>query len=526
MPTDTTLFAHIAPRLTDRIEDVAVDALGYILSNSAAARSALAEVVKDGGVRVGSIDRVETWEIGDEGEIPDLVCFDENGVKQVLIEAKFWADLTKNQPNQYLKQLLEDRNGKSGALLFVAPRARLETLWPELCRRAEEKFEVTVMSKSGPVRSATIGNYNHHMQLTSWATLLERMASKANDAESDIGQLRGLTDRMDGDAYLPFGSADLASESAQQMLDVAQLVDDATDHTKRMGWVDTEGLKAVAWETGYGRFIRIGGVETWFGINFSGWARHSDTPLWLSYWEGYHEQLVQTGLATRKFEINDRYCFPIPLLSADHYSAALNSVVSGLESIAKAFGCAGTAPDLVNSDSLRSWRLKNLGPEFAERMLGVRRLVDDAANRATSQAKEDNKKWANIDGLRLIIQARRTGYGRFIRIGGVKTWFGIHFGGWARHSNTPLWLTLDYPEHQKLSDASVVTHKIDGKYCIPIKLPATLERVELPDSLNTSPTDAKSHQNQKDYDAVLDSVVDSLKNIAEQLTVSGSRQSA
>ncbi|MDE0197236.1 MAG: hypothetical protein OXK78_03520 [Caldilineaceae bacterium] len=516
MPIDTTLFAHIAPRLTDRIEDVAVEALGYILSSSAAARSALAEVLSDGSIEVGSIDRVETWEIGDEGEIPDLVCFNENGVKHLLIEAKFWAPLTKNQPNKYLKQLLEDRNGKSGALLFVAPRARLETLWPELCRRVEKRFELTVISKSGPVRSAKVGNYNHYMQLTSWATLLERMASKANDAESDIGQLRGLTDRMDGDAFLPFGSDDLVSESAQQMLDVAQLVDDATNHTKGMGWVDTEGLKAVAWETGYGRFIRIGSVETWFGINFRGWARHSNTPLWLSYWKGYHEQLEQAGLATRKFEFDDRYCIPIPLLSAEHYNAALNSVVSELESIAKAFGYTGPVPDPIESDSLRPWRLKNLGPEFAERMLGMRRLVNDAANRATNQAKEDNKKWANIDGLKLIIQARRTGYGRFIRIGGIKMWFGIHLGGWARHSNTPLWLTLDYPDQQKL-DASVVTYKIDGKYCIPIGLPATLDCDELLDSLNTSPTDVRSSEIHNDYDAVLDSVVASLKSIANQL---------
>ena len=61
-------------------------------------------------------------------------------------------------------------------------------------------------------------------------------------------------------------------------------------------------------------------------------------------------------------------------------------------------------------------------------------------------------------------------------------WFGIHFGGWARHSNTPLWLTLDYPEQQKLSDVSAVPYKIDGKYCIPIELPATFDCDELLDS--------------------------------------------
>ena len=53
MSTNTTLFAHIAPWLTDRIEDVAVEALGYILSNSEAARRALAE----------TLTRKERWKL-------------------------------------------------------------------------------------------------------------------------------------------------------------------------------------------------------------------------------------------------------------------------------------------------------------------------------------------------------------------------------------------------------------------------------------------------------------------------------
>ena len=503
MSNNTTLIAHIIPWLTDRIEDAAVEALGYILSNSPAARRALAETLKIGDIEFGPIDRVETWETGSEGEIPDLVCFDENGEKQVLIEAKFWADLTKNQPNQYLKQLLEDRKDGPAALLFVAPRARLELLWPELNKLAKKKFEVNIISESGPVRSATIKNNSHHLQLTSWATLLERMGKAACSvddtvAAADIRQLRGLTDRMDGDTFLPFGSEDLVSESAQQMLDVAQLVDDATSHAKKVGWVDTDGLSATSWETGYGRYIRIGGVVTWFGLHFGVWAKHNDTPLWLSFWEGYREQLKQANLLDEMTWIDTRACLPIMLPDSKNYYQVLNSVVNSLGDLAKRFDSSNSeTSDRIDSDSYREWRQQKEGPEFAERMLGVRRLVDDAANRATNQAKEDNENWANIDGLRLIIQARRTGYGRFIRIGGVKAWFGLHFEGWARHRDTPLWLTFEYNERPEQAKMNEKVFEIGGKYCLPIDVPA----------------DAESEK-------ALDSVVKRLKEIADQLTAS------
>ena len=404
MSYGTTLFAHIAPRLTNRIEDVAVEALGYILSNSPAARRALAETLKIGDIEFGPIDRVETWETGSEGEIPDLVCFDDKGEKQVLIEAKFWADLTKNQPNQYLKQLLEDRQDGPAALLFVTPKARLELLWPELSRLAKKEFEVNIISESGPVRSSTIDSDSLHLQLTSWATLLERMGKAACSvddtvAAADIRQLRGLTDRMDGDTFLPFGSEDLTSESAQQMLDVAQLVDDATNHARKVGWVDTDGLSATSWETGYGRYIRIGGVATWFGLHLSVWARHSDTPLWLSFWEGYREQLKQAKLLDEMTWIDTRACLPIMLPDSKNYYQVLNSVVNRLGELAQRFDSSvPNASDHIDSDFFREWRQQKRGPEFAKRMLGVRRLVDGAANRATSQAEIDKTRWANTDG--------------------------------------------------------------------------------------------------------------------------------
>ncbi len=500
MPTDTTLFAHIAPWLTDRIEDVAVEALGYILSNSAEARQALADTLKEGNSEVGPIDRVETWETGSEGEIPDLVCFDDKGEKQVLIEAKFWADLTKNQPNQYLRQLLQDRQDGPAALLFVAPRARLDLLWPELCERAKERFGLTSISNSGPVRSATIEIDSHHLQLTSWATLLESMGTAAcavddNVATADIRQLRGLTDRMDGDAYLPLHPEDLRSESAMYMLEVAQLVDDATNHARQNSWINTEGVKATPQRRGYGRFVYIGGVGTWFGIHTEGWARKRDTPLWLSFHKNNYDHLKRAKLDGDCIEIEGRHCIPIHMPDAENYRQVLNSVVGRLGELAKQFDSSvPRASQRVDSDFYRKWHQMKSGPKFAGRMLGVAQLVDGAARRASSRAEQDGSRWANTDGLKKIINPRREGYGRFIRIGGVKAWLGIHYEAWARHCDTPLWLVFAHPEKQRLSNWTASVHEVDWKLCIPIDVPATAE-----------------------HDEVLDSVVASLKEIADQL---------
>lgn len=504
MSTRSTLFAHITlTKLGSQREDTAVEALGYILSNSAEARKALADTLKEGGIEVGPIDRVETWETGSEGEIPDLVGFDDKGEKQVLIEAKFWADLTPNQPNQYLKQLLEDRQDGPAALLFVAPKARLDLLWPELCELAEKKFELTVISKSGPVRSATIKNDSHHLQLTSWSTLLENMGTAAcgvddREVAADVRQLRGLTDRMDGDAYLPLRPEDLRSASAMYMLEVAHLIDDATHHARQNFWINTEGVKATPQRRGYGRFVSIGGVVTWFGIHTEGWAQYSDTPLWLSFHETNREHLERAKLYKDCTEIEGRLCIPIAIPNTANYNQALNSVINKLGEFAKQFDSSVPRTSYrIDSDFNRKWHQMKLEPEFAKRMLGVARLVDVAARRAASLEEEDGSRWASVEGLKKIINPRREGYGRFIRIGDLKAWLGIHFVAWARHFDTPLWLVFDHHEKQRLANVAASVHEVDWKHCIPIEVPATAE-----------------------HDDVLDSVVAGLKEIADQLLAS------
>ena len=201
MSTDTPLPGHSAPRLTDQTEDAAVEALGHILSQSEAARSALESTLREGGTAVGSIAGVDSQDIGGEGERPGLAGHDDEGAVRVLIKAMCWTALTRNQPNGYFKRLPLDR---PAALLFVAPAARLGTLWPELCRRADEQFTIIGATTPGDLRAATVSGGERRLMLTSWAALLdlmERVASGAGDREAEAGirRLRGVIDGMDED---------------------------------------------------------------------------------------------------------------------------------------------------------------------------------------------------------------------------------------------------------------------------------------------------------------------------------------
>lgn len=184
-----------------------------------------------GGANVGSIDRVQTQVTSEEGGRPDLVAFGDKGAIQVLIEAKFWAGLTPNQPNRYLEQL---PSGRPAALLFIAPAKRLRMLWPKLNQRAKVEFELAAESVSNNVNSVIAGDEKHRLLLTSWATLLEQMRTKARSAgdiaaEADIQQLRGLADRMDADAFLPWRPVDLGPEFARRVMGLITLIDDVVN---------------------------------------------------------------------------------------------------------------------------------------------------------------------------------------------------------------------------------------------------------------------------------------------------------
>ena len=193
MADNDTMLGYLAPWLSERIEDIAVEALGYILKRYDTARAALDSSVASGVKDVNPVCEVETQVIFDDWSRVDLVGIDKSCTKHVLIEAKFWAELTHRQPNDYLNNL--PTSGPS-VLLFLAPKERIDILWHDLRSRAA-LAHITLSDVSGESKCTRVNDTERHLMLISWESLLDSMATSASDpnAVADIRQLRGLADQ-------------------------------------------------------------------------------------------------------------------------------------------------------------------------------------------------------------------------------------------------------------------------------------------------------------------------------------------
>lgn len=344
---DDSLLAHLAWMLSSRHEDVAVEALGYILK-SASARRVLEYLVKDGGTNTGEIVSVRTQVGGEDGTRPDLVGFDGYGNECLIIEAKFWAGLTGNQPIAYLKRLPSEK-----ALLFVAPVSRIETLWAELRRQLVEQDGsihtlVNTGFKSGRIDGEEFGGT--YLMLIGWPDLLNSLENAGDsDMIEEIDQLKGFVNRIEESGFPPIGPEELAPGLPRRLNGLRQLVNDATTRSVDKGYADIAGLRITPRYRGYGRYIRVAGSGTWFGIDSRRWARgdYPDTPLWLIFEQWTERNAIpidRTREALRPLMHKDpRQCFdessavvvPILLPTEVEKDMVLTAVVETIRSVAE-----------------------------------------------------------------------------------------------------------------------------------------------------------------------------------------------
>ena len=277
---NNTVLAHLSGGFSSGSENAATEALAFVLNGSASAREALDDLVRSGVKDVNPIVKVRTQVDLGGGVMPDLVGEDADGERQrVIVEVKFWADLTPNQPVAYLKRLPEDG---ASALLFLVPDERVRILWPVLRRRATDEADKSRLGKLLEVdaerRCLRVDGTQRHLMVVGWMGLLDVVAARARDAgehgiESDVRQLRGLAAQVI-EPPEPNGDGGLRS-----------IIDSVADQGVQDDLLNTKGLNRQRRKGRYGRYVRFvdSGVTPWFGINDELYKSGGETRLWLRF---------------------------------------------------------------------------------------------------------------------------------------------------------------------------------------------------------------------------------------------------
>jgi hypothetical protein len=358
-----SLFGHLAFGFSSSPENLATEALCYILNRSNEANKAFVRFVSQANNALPSSLKFET-QLQVSGNLsnmlaedkdstssgnfrPDIVGKDTTGKNIVIGEIKFWAALTSNQPVKYLKGFPD-----SSVLVFIAPTKRLTLLLDELKRRCKavglepqkkEDFD-------DEFKTLTFANYPI-LALTSWRKVINSILHAVEtdgdtNTLSDIMQLQGLCDRMDETAFLPIQSEELTSDIGKRILQYCDLVDEVTERLVNSGVAVIKGLQKTSWGGATGRYMFIHGHGCLLHFNSQLWRDFGGTPIWFQIqksgtgksWSFASEaktKLIKLELEepSRLLHIEDRLYVPISILTGVEKSDIIKSMLSRLQEV-------------------------------------------------------------------------------------------------------------------------------------------------------------------------------------------------
>ncbi len=364
--TDDRILGHLAQRFAVSEENLATEALTWLLRRSAAARAALAGFASAADVDVPG-ELTFTGQVGspDTGR-PDVVGTDASSRERFLIEAKFAAALTDQQPGGYLTRLPPDVDG---ILLIVAPTVRLSTLWVELLRAVPELAATAPSPSAVPASGLLSAKVGPHatLALVSWRRLVSRVLDALHAAgESllarDAEQLLALTEAMDRRAFTPLRPGDLDTRTARQIAQMDVIIDETRRRIAAHSTVAEPHGRASHGRIFYGWYIRSRTTHKaiWYGFWPGGWAGKGISPLWVQVtvsasWNrqrllqalsGLHE----TGQAGLFEHGTDSFAIPLTIPPFAGEDEVVDSLRSQLESVISRLDSVIPAGEQVASD--------------------------------------------------------------------------------------------------------------------------------------------------------------------------------
>lgn len=263
------LLAHLTRHFARGSENVASDALVYLLNTYDAARTAMLDHVRSVEPALPEIVRYRAQHPEPSGGFVDIAGQSREGFP-LFIEVKFDAGLTARQPSAYL-DALRKVDGPS-MLLFVVPHRRVGALWGRLERECASRGTVRGRGVLQICRTT--------LTITSWGSVLDALTSTEDgQLANEVAQLRGLVHEEDRNMFTPLDRETL-SAGAPAVNDLAYVIDEVlrTVEERHLG-------RASRWfaEPGsYGRYLDVDGRKLSLYINFARWGAQAPTPLWLA----------------------------------------------------------------------------------------------------------------------------------------------------------------------------------------------------------------------------------------------------
>lgn len=310
--TGPGLLADLAIMMAQSPEDVATRGLELLLARSRAASAAMNRLLAEwrGNSDSAAVSHWASQVVATDRSRTDLEGFSADGATVAILENKFWAGLTDNQPAGYLQRL----KTPGAVLAFVVPDSRVRILTHEIALRLSAHYKVepqphqvgdsVVLTSSGKPAVAVVG----------WSTVLRTLATAMEgaaeyDNHADMRQLQSLATRMDVDGFRPFRQSDLTSDVPRLILRLCGLVDGAIESLLTLPYANKKGLKATAGSGWYGHYLRIHGYGCQLIVTAPRWAAHGISPLWLRVSNSGWRLPTALGGALRSAVMNERWLF-------------------------------------------------------------------------------------------------------------------------------------------------------------------------------------------------------------------------
>lgn len=309
------ILAYIASNFISEYENVANSSIAYLLNEYPAAREALRNLLAIDEVPAYYKTELSTTSNGR----PDVTGLDINGSKTVIIEGKFWANLTPNQPKNYLNELAE-----SGKILFLAPETRGNSLKAEIKKRLNGENEKVIISS-----------------WDNFLALIERENGEdySHRLDADLLQIRELCQKMDAEGMPPLSVSDLDPMNGRIASQFADVIDECNSLLRKREKFSLKGLKTVPTKYGNGFYFRGYGFGCYLSLDSHKWfVRGNHTPVWLNIKKDSGSEWLESEQivhALRYFDAHNAYGsnYGIELQPGMDKSQVVNHIVNKITEV-------------------------------------------------------------------------------------------------------------------------------------------------------------------------------------------------